>query len=151
MVTVMAIRETREVVIEATPKEILDVIADLESLPEWSGAHQSSEILETGADGRPAQAKMKVKTAGITDEQVVAYTWADDSVSWTLVTAGQQRSQDAKYTLTPEGKGARVKFDITIDPLVPLPGFMLKRAVKGVIDTATDGLRKRVLQVNKGS
>jgi hypothetical protein len=72
-------------------------------------------------------------------------------VSWTLVTAGQQRSQDAKYTLTPEGKRTRVKFDITIDPLVPLPGFVLKRAVRGVIDTATDGLHKRVLQVTKGS
>jgi hypothetical protein len=53
MVTAMAISETREVVIEATPKEILDVIADLESLPEWSGAHQSSEILETGPTAVP--------------------------------------------------------------------------------------------------
>ena len=143
----MAISETREVVIEATPDEIMDVIADLESLPEWSGPHQSSEILETGADGRPAQAKMKVKTAGITDEQVVAYTWADNTVSWTLVSASQQRSQDAKYTLMPEGDKTRVKFDITIDPLVPLPGFVLKRTIKGVIDISTDGLRKRVLEV----
>ena len=93
---------------------------------------------------------MKVKTAGITDEQVVAYTWADNSVSWTLVSASQQRSLDAKYTLTPEGDKTRVKFDITIDPLVPLPGFVLKRAVRGVIDISTDDLRGRVLKVKKG-
>ncbi|MGH3530369.1 MAG: SRPBCC family protein, partial [Mycobacterium sp.] len=42
----MAIKESREVVIEATPEEILDVIADLESLTEWSSAHQSSEVVE---------------------------------------------------------------------------------------------------------
>jgi ribosome-associated toxin RatA of RatAB toxin-antitoxin module len=150
MVRAMAIRESREVVIEASPEQIMDVIADLESLTEWSSAHQSSEVVETGDDGRPTVARMKVKTAGITDEQVVAYTWGDNTVSWTLVSAGQQRSQDATYTLTPEGETTRVKFDITIDPLVPLPGFLLKRAVKGVMDTATEGLRKRVLSVKKG-
>jgi hypothetical protein len=67
-----------------------------------------------------------------------------------LVSAKQQRSQDARYTLTPEGDKTRVKFDITIDPLVPLPGFLLKRATKGVMDTATEGLRKRVLSQKKG-
>jgi hypothetical protein len=52
--------------------------------------------------------------------------------------------------LTPEGDITRVKFDITIDPLVPLPGFVLKRVIKGSVDTATEGLRKRVLSVKKG-
>src|SRR5262249_32706681 len=143
----MTITESREVVIEASPQEILDVIADLESLTEWSSAHQRSEVVETGGDGRPSVAKMKLKTAGITDEQVVAYTWTANSVSWTLVSSNQQRAQDATYTLTPEGDHTRVKFDITIDPLVPLPGFILKRVIKGSVDTATEGLRKRVLRV----
>ncbi|MGH3633617.1 SRPBCC family protein [Mycobacterium sp.] len=146
----MAITESREIVIEATPGEILDVIADLESLPEWSSAHQSSEVVERGDDGRPSVARMKVKAAGITDEQVVAYTWSGNTVSWTLVSAGQQRAQDATYALTPDGEATRVKFDITIDPIVPLPGFLLKRTVKGVLDTSTEGLRKRVLSVKKG-
>ncbi|MBS4727485.1 SRPBCC family protein [Mycobacterium sp. SM1] len=141
----MAISESREVVIEASPEEVLDVIADLESLPEWSSAHQSAEVIATGEDGRPTVARMKVKVAGITDEQVVAYTWGDNTVSWTLVSATRQRSQDAAYTVTPEGQGTRVRFDITVEPLVPLPGFLLKRAVNAVMDTATAGLRTRVL------
>lgn len=146
----MAIAESREILIEATPQEILDVIADLESLTQWSPAHQSSEVVERGDDGRPSIAKMKVKAAGITDEQVVAYTWGDNTVSWTLVSAGQQRAQDATYTLTPAGDKTRVKFDITIDPVVPLPGFLLKRTVRSVLDTSTEGLRKRVLSVQQG-
>jgi ribosome-associated toxin RatA of RatAB toxin-antitoxin module len=150
IVRAMAINETREIVIEATPTEILDVIADLESLTEWSPPHQSSEVLERHRDGRPSKAKMKVKAAGITDEQVVAYTWSDNKVSWTLVSSGQQRSQDASYTLTPDGDATLVKFEISVDPVVPLPGFVLKRAVKGTIDTGTKGLRDRVLQVKKG-
>ena len=112
----MATLETSEVVIEATPEEIMDVIADVEALTEWSSAHQSSEVLERYENGRPKRTKAKVKTAGITDEQVLEYTWYDDGVSWTLISAKQQRSQDARYTLTPEGDKTRVRFEIKIDP-----------------------------------
>jgi ribosome-associated toxin RatA of RatAB toxin-antitoxin module len=146
----MAVTSSREVLIEATPAEVLDVIADVESLPEWSPPQQSVEVLEWHDDGRPNRVKMKVKTVGITDEQVVDYTWSHDSVSWTLVSAGQQRSQDATYTLTAEGDKTRVAFELTVDPLAPIPGFLLKRATKGALETATDGLRNRVLSVKKG-
>ena len=146
----MAINETREIVIEASPEEILDVIGDLDSVTEWSPPHQSAEILEKDKDGRPLTVKMKVKAAGITDEQAVAYIWAENKVSWTLVSSGQQRSQDASYTLTPDGDNTKVLFEISVDPVVPLPGFVLKRAVKGTIDTGTKGLRDRVLEVKKG-
>jgi uncharacterized membrane protein len=145
----MAIKESRDIVIEATPEDILDVIADFEAMPEWSDPHQSAEVLETGDDGRPSKVKMKVRTAGITDEQVVAYTWSGNDVSWTLVSSGQQKSQDGKYTLVPQGDSTLVKMEITVDPNVPLPGFVLKRAVKGTIDSATKALRERVLQVKK--
>jgi hypothetical protein len=146
----MAIKESRDIVIEASPEEILAVIADFEAMPRWSDPHQSAEILETGDDGRPSKVKMRVRTAGITDEQVVAYTWSGNDVSWTLVSSGQQKSQDGKYTLVPQGESTLVKMEITVDPNVPLPGFVLKRAVKGTIDSATKALRERVLQVKKG-
>jgi ribosome-associated toxin RatA of RatAB toxin-antitoxin module len=146
----MATSDSREVVIEASPEEILDVIADVESTPTWSPQYQSCEVLESYEDGRPRRVKMKIKTAGITDEQVVEYTWSDDNVSWTLVSAGQLKSQDASYTLTPDGDKTKVRFDIAVDLSVPLPGFILKRAMKGGVETATDGLRKQVLKVKKG-
>ena len=93
---------------------------------------------------------MKVKTAGITDEQVVAYTWNGNEVSWSLVSSSQQKSQDGKYTLVPKGDSTLVKFEVTVDPNVPLPGFVLKRAVKGSMDAATQELRTQVLKVKKG-
>jgi uncharacterized membrane protein len=148
----MAIKESRDIVIEASSQEILDVIADFEAMPEWSEPHQSAEVLETGNDGRPSKVKMKVKVAGITDEQVVAYTWGDNEVSWALVSSSQQKSQDGKYTLVPQGDDdTLVKFEILADPNVPLPGFVLKRAVRGTIDSATKALRERVLKVKKGN
>ena len=52
----VAVTESREVVIEATPDEIMDVLLDLESLTEWSSAHQEVEILER--DDQAAQANL---------------------------------------------------------------------------------------------
>ena len=145
----MAVSDSREVLIEATPAEILDVIADVEATPDWSPQYQKAEILETYADGRPHRVKMKVKSAGISDELVVEYTWTDASASWTLVSAGQLKAQDGTYTLTPEGDKVRLRFDLTADPSVPIPGFILKRALKGAMETATDGLRTQVLKIKK--
>ncbi|BBX96584.1 SRPBCC family protein [Mycobacterium lacus] len=145
----MAATESREVVIEATPDEIMDVLFDLESLPEWSSAHREVEVLERDAQGHPSKSRQVVRVAGVGDEQVLAYDVHDDGVSWTLVSAKQQRAQHARYTLTPEGDSTRVRFELTVDLVAPLPGFLIKRGAKGLMDTATQGLRKRVLEVKK--
>ena len=143
----MAINEKREIVIEASKDEILDVLYDLESLTEWSPAHQEVEVLERDADGHPAKSRQVVKIVGVSDEQILDYKVYDDGVGWTLVSSKQQRSQEARYTLTPEGDKTRVRFEINVDPTVPLPGFLIRKGAKGLLDTATDGLRKRVLDV----
>lgn len=146
----MAISDSKEVVIEASKQEVLDVITDVESSPEWSSAQQKVEIVDTTDDGRPHRVKMRIKSAGITDDCEVEYTWTDAVVSWKLVGSKQQKRQDASYTLTEEGDKTRVKFDLTVEPAIPIPGFVMKRAIKGAMNDATDGLRKRVLSLKKG-
>ncbi|ORW05910.1 SRPBCC family protein [Mycobacterium kyorinense] len=145
----MAITESREVVIEATPEEIMDVLFDLESLTEWSPTHQEVEVLERDDQGHPTKSRQVVKIVGISDEQVLDYTVHDDGVSWTLASSKQQRAQDARYTLTPQGDSTRVRFELTVDPVIPVPGFLVKQGSKGLMDTATEGLRQRVLEVKK--
>jgi ribosome-associated toxin RatA of RatAB toxin-antitoxin module len=146
----MATSDSREVIVEATPEEILAVIADVESTPTWSPQYQKAEILETYPDGRPKQVKMTIKTVGISDDLIVEYTWTDSSASWTLLSANALKSQQGKYTLTPDGDKTKVRFDLELELVIPLPGFLLKKATKGAMETATDGLRKQVLKVKKG-
>ena len=146
----MAVSESREVVIEATPEEILAVLADVETAPSWSSQYETVQVVDTYDDGRPKTVTAKVKAAGLTDEQICEYTWGDNTVGWSVVKASQVRSQEAKYTLTPAGDKTKVRFDLTVDPSVPLPGFIIKRTLKGAMETATDGLRKQVLKVKKG-
>ena len=146
----MAANDYREVVIEATPEEILDVIADVKNAPTWSPQYQSAEVLDTYEDGRPRRVKMKVKAAGVTDEMEVEYSFAENSGGWTLIKSSQLKAQEGRYTLTPQGETTKVRFDLKVDPSIPIPGFILKRTLKGAMETATDGLRKQVLKIKKG-
>jgi hypothetical protein len=146
----MAITQTRDVTIEATPEEIMDVLVDLESLTEWSPSHQKVEVLERDEQGRPTKSRQVVKVVGVSDDQVLDYTIEDDGVSWTLVSSKQQRAQEGRYTLTPNGDATDVHFELTVDPVVPLPGFVVKRGAKSLMETATIGLRERVMKVRKG-
>ena len=145
----MAVSDSREVVIEATPEEIIDVIADVENAPTWSPQYQKAVILSTHEDGRPKRVKMKVKAAGITDEMEVEYSFAGNSAGWTLVTSNQLKAQEGRYTLTSSGGNTKVRFDLKVDPSIPIPGFLLKRTLKGAMETATDGLRKQVLKLKE--
>ena len=146
----MAVKESREVVIEASPSEILDVVADVEAMPEWSSVHQSAEVLDRDTNGRPLRARMKIKTTGVADEIVLTYTWSDDGVKWTQESGKASRNQEGAYTLTPQGDNTKTRFSLELDPLVPMPGFVMKRAIKGIMELNTDGLRKRVLKVKRG-
>jgi ribosome-associated toxin RatA of RatAB toxin-antitoxin module len=141
----MAVTDTREIVIEATPDEILDVLYDVESLPEWFSTTKTVEVLERDDEGRPRLSRQVVKVVGYPDEQVLAYSAEDDGVSWTLVSAKSQRAQEGRYTLTPQGDSTKVHFKLMIDLAIPVPGFLVKQGLKGIMDQATKGLRKRVL------
>ena len=59
-----------------------------------------------------------------------------------------QRAQSGRYTLTQQGDSATlVRFELTVDLLMPLPGFLVRKGAQGLMDTATKGLRKRTLEV----
>lgn len=141
----MAVSGVKEFEIKADPATVMAAIAAVERLPEWSGPHKSVEVLSTHDDGRPNQVRMSVSILGINDNQIVEYTFdGDDKVSWTLVESDQQNSQEGSYALSPSGSGTKVKFELTIDPKVPLPGFLVKKAQKSALETASKGLTKFV-------
>ncbi|WP_435277660.1 SRPBCC family protein [Rhodococcus yananensis] len=141
----MAHSSTRSFEITATPQQVMAAIAAVERLPEWSSAHKSVTVETTHPDGRPNRVRMTVSIIGITDEQVVDYTWnGDDSMSWTLVESTQQNQQDGSYTLAAVEGGTRADFSLTIDPKIPVPGFLVRRAEKTAIETAAKGLTRFV-------
>ena len=110
----MAVSASHEVTIEATPEEIMDVIADLAQTPVWSPQYTKAEVLDTYDNGRPKQAKMTIKAAGMADDQILEYTWTDLTGSWVLIRSSSLKKQEAKYTLTPAGNKTKAAQELGI-------------------------------------
>jgi ribosome-associated toxin RatA of RatAB toxin-antitoxin module len=142
----MAVRASREVVFDAPPEAILDVLADIDTVPTWSPLHKHAEVLDRHPNGRPHHVKATLKIMGITDKEVLQYHWGDRWMVWDASETLQQRGQHGEYNLTPEGEDkTRVRFDIIMDLHAPIPEFLIKRAKKIVLDVATERLRRRVM------
>ena len=132
--------------ISATIPEVMEVLADVESLTDWSGAHKAVEIKEADGDGWPILVWSRISQFGVSDEMTVRYEWYDGEVNWHLEEpSGSQKSQNATYTLTDNGDGTtHVVFDLEVDLKVRLPGMVVSKAQKTIADTATKGLKKEV-------
>ena len=60
---------------------------------------------------------------------------------WDAKGTSQQHGQHVEYNLKPEGVDkTRVRFDITVEPAGPIPGFVVRRATENALDAAVKGL-----------
>ncbi|MFT3898966.1 MAG: SRPBCC family protein [Gordonia sp. (in: high G+C Gram-positive bacteria)] len=132
--------------IDAPPSLVMEVLQDVESLPEWSGPHKSAEVVEEYDDGLPKTVKVDVTVGPISDVQTLAYQWTDNSCTWDLVEGDKLASQHGVYTITDNGKGgSHVEFVLDVDLKVKLPGLLVKQGQKTAVETAKKGLTKEVL------
>lgn len=141
----MAVRASREIVIDAPPEAVLDALADVEAVPTWSSVHKHAKVVDRYDDGRPRRVKVTVKVLGLVDHQMLEYHWGHHWLVWDAERTAQQHAQHGEYTLSAEGRATRVRFDITVEPSAPMPSFLMKRAKKTVLSAATEGLRRFVL------
>lgn len=131
--------------IDATPEQVMRALKDVERIPEWSSAHKSVEVLTRDDDGRPLRIRMTLSLLGFSDTQTIEHSWTESSTSWTLVDSAMQRSQDGEYALEPTERGTRVHVTMSLEPKVPVPGFVLKRGQKHAVDAVRKGLTEFVL------
>lgn len=141
----MADQSTQSIVVEAPAAEVMAVIADFPSYPQWVAAAKKVEVLETGADGRARRVHFVLDAGAVKDDYVLEYTWdADRRVSWSLVTGQMQKRQEGSYTLVETGGRTEVTYAITIDLSIPMLGMIKRKAEKVILDTALKELKKRV-------
>ena len=144
----MAEQTTSSIVIDATPSEVMAVIADFESYPAWAKGVTTADVVATGADGRAEQVFFALDVSPIKDEYTLAYTWdGDREVTWTLVEGKMLRALDGAYVLREVGGSTEVTYRLALDVSIPLIGMLKRKGEKILIDTALKGLKKRVEQL----
>ena len=142
----MAVKASREFVIDAPLDVVMGALEDVSVLESWSPLHKRIEVIDRYPDGRAHHVKTTIRIFGLVDKEVLEYHWGPDWVVYDAKGTSQQHGQHVEYNLKPEGVDkTRVRFDITVEPAGPIPAFVVKRATKIVLDAATDGLRKWVV------
>jgi ribosome-associated toxin RatA of RatAB toxin-antitoxin module len=141
----MADQSTQSIVVDAPAADVMAVIADFASYPQWVASAKQVDVLETGPDGRARQVHFVLDAGAVKDDYVLDYAWDDDrTVSWTLVKGQMQKRQEGSYTLTERNGATEVTYAITIDLSIPMLGLIKRKAEKVILDTALKELKKRV-------
>ena len=146
----MADQASSTITIDAPVDQVLEVIADIDSYPEWTGQIKSAEVLDTGADGRPKQARFVMDAGVLKDEYVLEYDWRTAGVAWHLVgTSAVQKSQVGSYALVARAGGTEVTYSLSVDIAMPMLGMFKRKAEKMIMDSALKELKKRVEQLGR--
>ena len=146
----MAERTESSIRIDAPPADVLAVVADLESYPEWADGITEVTVVETDQGGTPERARFVMASGPVKDSLLVQYSWdtADDgagTVSWSLVEPGAMTSvMDGAYVLTPDGAGTTVTYRLAVEVKIKMPGLLRRKAERTIIDSALNNLRARV-------
>jgi len=141
----VAQRTESSIVIDAPAEQIMAVIADLGSYPEWAGVKQT-RILASFPDGRPRDVEMVIDSGPIKDTYTITYQWhGDQQVNWQLTESTILRDLDGTYTVRDLGDGSsEVSYRLMVDLTIPIIGDIKRKAEKAIVDTALKALKKRV-------
>ena len=141
----MAEQTTSSIIVDATPAQVMAVIADFPAYPDWAQGMKEAEVVEEGPDGRAEQVHFELEAAPIKDSYTLAYDWQGDSaVRWNLVEGKMLKAMEGAYELRQSSGGTEVTYRLAVELSIPMIGMLRRKAEKVIIDTALKGLKKRV-------
>ena len=127
--------------------DVIAVLRDIGSQSDWWPGQYRSEPLETGHNGLVTRAAIgnDVKVAKDDFEVVYSHEPGTAGYAWVLAAPSKvQRSQTGAWSLTDVGPDVcEATLALTVDSTLPLPGFLLRKALQDTVNGATKGLRRR--------
>jgi uncharacterized membrane protein len=138
--------ETME--IAASPEQIRDVLLDFDAYPTWARDLKGVTVDATDDQGRGQQVTYRAAAMGRSTSYTLRYSYDADPtrITWELVSGDIMRRLDGSYVLEPApgGRGTHVTYHLSVDLVIPLPGFVKRRAETKIIHTALRELRGHV-------
>jgi uncharacterized membrane protein len=142
----MAERATEQITIDATSVELLRVLLDFERYPTWAADIKDVDVLEHDDEGRGTLVAYRAAAMGQSARYTLAYDYSDipNSMSWKLTEGSIMRVLDGSYTFEAQDGGTLVTYHLEVDLIVPIPGFVKRRAEGKIMGTALRELKKFV-------
>ena len=136
------------IVIEAPLEDVMEVIEDYESYPDWADV-RSVEVLRRGEGGRATEVAFEVDVPVLGKAAyTLSYQYApgDTGLSWTTSEArGAIRDIRGEYLLHDlTDVETKVTYRLGVELGVLVPGFLRSEGARRVIENALEKLKRRV-------
>ncbi len=141
----MSQRATKSIVVNASPEVVYAVVTDFSRYPQWVADLKSVNVLESSADGVGTLVEFRAAAFGRTTSYTLRYDYskAPGTLSWTQASGDLTTQLDGSYTFSASGSGTSVQYDLEVDLLVPIPGFIKSRAAQRIQSQALSDLKRR--------
>ncbi|MBI5087525.1 MAG: SRPBCC family protein [Actinobacteria bacterium] len=137
----MAEQASQTTTIAASPERVWAIAADVERYPDWVTDVKDVVVRARDPEGRPLEVEFRASALGRSTHYTLSYDYgsAPEVMAWSLLRGDIMRTLDGAYhfSATPDG-GTEVRYDLTIDLVVPLPGFVKRRAEVRILNTVRE-------------
>jgi uncharacterized membrane protein len=145
----MSDHATETIEIAAPVGRVLEVLLDLDAYPTWAKDLKGVTVESRDDEGRSREVTFRAAAMGRSTSYTLRYSYDDEPhrMSWELVRGDITRRIDGSYLLEPvpgDPDRTSVTYDLIVDLIVPLPGFVKRRAEAKIINTALRELRSHL-------
>ena len=136
---------SESVVVSAGLEACFAVTIDFDKYPEWAHDVKQATVLTRDASGRPTVVEFRASALGRSTHYTLEYdyTQAPNKLSWHMSDGDIMRSIIGSYVFQTEGTGTRITYDLAVELVIPLPGFVKRRAEMRILNTLKE-LKTRI-------
>ncbi len=142
----MAEHATEHMNVAADPQRCIEVALDFEQYPSWAPDIKEASVVARDDRGRGTTVSFRAAAMGRSASYVLAYSYSDDNrlISWTLLEGDIMRALDGSYSFAngPDDS-TDITYHLTVELVVPIPGFVRRRAEGKIMGTALRELKLR--------
>jgi uncharacterized membrane protein len=139
----MAESATQTITIDATPERCFAIATDFERYPEWAQDVKQAVVKGRDEAGRATEVDYRASALGRSTHYTLHYDYSDapERLSWKLVKGDIMRACDGSYQFTASASDpgvTEVVYALSIELVVPLPGFVKRRAEVRILNTVKE-------------
>ena len=136
---------SESVVVSAGLDACFAVTIDFDKYPEWAHDVKQATVLTRDTNGRPTVVEFRASALGRSTHYTLEYdyTHAPNKLSWHMSDGDIMRSIIGSYAFQTEGTGTRITYDLAVELVIPLPGFVKRRAEMRILSTLKE-LKTRI-------
>jgi uncharacterized membrane protein len=137
----MAETASQTTTIAAPPDRVWEIAIDLERYPEWARDVKDVVVRARDDQGRPIEVEFRSSALGRSTHYTLTYDYTDAPavLAWSMLRGDIMRAIDGAYHFSALADGGtEVRYDLMIDLVVPLPGFVKRRAEVRILNTVRE-------------